>query len=315
MKTERMNARKMHPHSPLTRILWKFYFSLIGIFLLVTPLFYYLTKHYYAEDMEDLVEAIRVGENIPKPDLEADIMMGLMIQYGVILLVLVMAMVLTFRLMQKEQRIYQAQKEFTENASHELQTPLAIIRSKLDLLIQREHDKQSTILIDELYGLTSRMERLNRNLLLLAKIENGQYDISQEVDTSAFVSDLLSGYQSLCPHMELKVDEAGGAKIKANAILLECLINNLVANAIRHSINQENEITISVTPGSLSVTNIGHNKSLAPSTLFLRFHKDDTSKGCGLGLAIVKAIADYHGWTTIYRYKAPAKHCFMIKFS
>ena len=77
--------------------------------------------------------------------------------------------------MQQDKEIYRIQKEFTENASHELQTPISIIRSKLDLLMQEELDERSMNLVSDLYDLNTRMEHLNRNLLLLAKIENSQY--------------------------------------------------------------------------------------------------------------------------------------------
>lgn len=73
------------------------------------------------------------------------------------------------KLMQKDKEIYRIQKEFTENASHELQTPISIIRSKLDLLMQEELDERSMSLVSDLYDLNTRMEHLNRNLLLLAK--------------------------------------------------------------------------------------------------------------------------------------------------
>lgn len=311
-----MKGVSFRPRSPLTRILLKFLLSLVGIFVLATPLFYYLTKYYYAEDMQDLIEAVRAGHEIPELDLEADIMVGMTIQYGVILFVLCIGVVLTFFLMQKEQRIYQAQKEFTENASHELQTPLAIIRSKLDILIQSEHDESSARIIDELYRLNSRMERLNRNLLLLAKIENGQYVIAEEVVVGDFVRGLLSGYQSLYPHCVLRMDKAGCVKVKANVILLECLLNNLAANAIRHTADKKSDIVITLLQDGISVSNPAQGKALDESVLFERFRKGDAGeKGCGLGLAIVKAIADYHGWTVCYRYLSGVRqHCFMVKF-
>lgn len=352
----------MKQRSLLSRILWQFSLRLIGVFLLATPLFYYLTKHFYAEDMEDLIEAVRAGQDIPKLDLEADIMTGVMIQYFVILLVLGVAVLLTLRslthklwkpfehtlrqieqfnltqstlpdlreestrefsrlnqallrLLQRDRRIYQAQKEFTENASHELQTPLAIIRSKLDLLIQTEHDEQTSALIDSLYQLNTRMERLNRNLLLLAKIENGQYQITEDIPLRGFVGSLLEGYHSLCPQIDFQAEAGCHPKVKANAILLECLLNNLVANAIRHTIDSESPITITLNAHSLSVSNFAQGKALDADSLFERFHKGDAGeKGCGLGLAIVKAICDYHRWTIDYRFLPDRCHCFMIKF-
>lgn len=207
-------------------------------FVLTAPLFYLLTKYYYAEDMIDIIEAMSRGEGVPPIDLEQDIMVGMMIQYLFIFCVITTAMFITIRfftkkllvpfddtlrktedfnlaqsdvplfvdtdieefirlnqslgrLMSKDKETYRIQKEFTENASHELQTPLAIIRSKLDLLMQEELGEKEMKLVSDLYQLTMRMGHLNRNLLLLAKIENAQYTTLQEVDVKEMLSESL----------------------------------------------------------------------------------------------------------------------------
>lgn len=348
----------------LQRLVRQFSLCLAAIFLFATPLFYYLTRRYYAEDMEDLIEAVRAGKDIPKPDLEADIMAGMMIQYVVIFVVLAVAVVVTLRflvdrlwrpfertlseierfnlaqseppqlpqertrefsrlnealtrLLQKDKRIYRAQKEFTENASHELQTPLAIVRSRLDLLIQKDFDAETAAAIDELYRLNARMERLNRNLLLLAKIDNGQYEIGQTVQPVGFITGLLPGYRTLYPEVRLETDGDGDlVALRANPILLECLMNNLVVNAIRHTTQSGVPIRIRVAAGRLCVMNPAA-EPLRSEDIFNRFSKgadgNRPSKGCGLGLAIVKAIADYHGWRVDYQY-AEGQHCFSIHY-
>lgn len=207
-------------------------------FVLTAPLFYLLTKYYYAEDMIDIIEAMSRGEGVPPIDLEQDIMVGMTIQYLFIFCVITTAMFITIRfftkkllvpfddtlrktedfnlaqsdvplfvdidieefnrlnqslgrLMSKDKETYRIQKEFTENASHELQTPLAIIRSKLDLLMQEELGEKEMKLVSDLYQLTMRMGHLNRNLLLLAKIENAQYTTLQEVDVKEMLSESL----------------------------------------------------------------------------------------------------------------------------
>lgn len=84
--------------------------------------------------------------------------------------------------MHKSLDSYRVQKEFTENASHELQTPLAIFQSKLDLLLQQQELTESQAeIIQDLYQMTSRISRLNRNLLLLAKIDNAQFAKSENI--------------------------------------------------------------------------------------------------------------------------------------
>lgn len=345
-------------HSLLSQILWQFSLCLIAIFAMATPLFYLLTKHFYAEDMEDLIKAVKAGRDIPAMDLEADIMAGMMIQYFIILAILAIALLLTLRLLtrrlwrpfeqtlgkierydlahsdlphlpeertrefsqlnkaltallKKDRRIYQAQKEFTENASHELQTPLAITRSKLDLLIQTGPGAEASRLIDDLYGLNMRMERLNRNLLLLAKIDNGQYDITGDVDPHECISQLLSGYKAL--YSNITYTATGRCPgVKANTILFECMLNNLVANAIRHTPAGGGAIGITLGRGDISVSNAAGGAPLDAGTMFRRFSKGGQQEaGCGLGLAIVKAICQYHGWGIHYDYRDNT-HCFTV---
>ena len=158
------------------------------LFALAAPAFYYLTKNYYAEDMEDLIEAVQKGEDLPKFDLEEDIMKGIMLQYLLITVLLGVGAVALHRLMSKSIESFQAQKEFTENASHELQTPLAIFQAKLELLLQQPEltSKQAEI-IQDLFQMTSRLSRLNRNLLLLAKIDNKQFDNKEQIRLDSFI--------------------------------------------------------------------------------------------------------------------------------
>lgn len=98
------------------------------------------------------------------------------------------------KLIKDNLKAFQSQKEFTENAAHELQTPLAVFQSKLDMLLQEPSLNQNqAAILQSLYEAASRLSRLNKNLLLLAKIENNQYTIWEEVE----VTGLLNGYSPL----------------------------------------------------------------------------------------------------------------------
>lgn len=342
--------------------------------VLTAPLFYLLTKYYYAEDLIEVIEAAQQKKNIPSIDLEEDIMAGMMLQYLLIFSVLTIAMFITMRfatkklwkpfddtlrktegfnlaqsnvplfedtdieefnrlnlslerLMSKDKETYRIQKEFTENASHELQTPLAIIRSKLDLLMQEKLGEKEMKLVSDLYQMTMRMGHLNRNLLLLAKIENSQYTTLQEVDVVEMLSEFMSLYDALQYKAELKLKDERkdkNKKIQANPILLECLLKNLIVNAIRHS-SSKGDIQIVVSDNDLMVSNeAGNGKPLNTKTLFRRFYSGDSlqsedgssemrKKGNGLGLAIVKAICNFHHWTVEYHFKG-GRHQFVVKF-
>ena len=247
------------------------------------------------------------------------------------------------RLMKKDRETYRIQKEFTENASHELQTPLAIIRSKLDLLMQGKLGEKELKLVSDLYQLTMRIGHLNRNLLLLAKIENAQYTTLQEVDVAEMLSESLPLYEALQNGTTLKLVDENDAntkdigysyhhhlKVQANPVLLECLLKNLIVNAIRHS-PSKGEIQLIVGNHQLIVSNDSidrkNGKPLDSKTLFQRFRSDDNQqsspntpsieaprqKGNGLGLAIVKAICDFHHWSIEYHFE-DGKHQFIVHF-
>ena len=333
-------------------------------FLLTAPVFYLLTKYYYAEDMIDVIEAMERGQGIPPLDLEKDIMAGMMLQFLLIFIVISIALFFTLRfatkrlwqpfddtlqkaeqfslaqseiplfaetdiqefarlnhslgqLMKKDQDTYRIQKEFTENASHELQTPLAIIRSKLDLLMQENLQEGQMRLVSELYELTMRMGHLNRNLLLLAKIDNAQYSALEDVDLAALIADSLPRYETLQNDKSLRIDDRRndrGKKLLANSALLECLLKNLIVNALRHA-KPNAEVAIRIDDSCLAVSNESiDGKPLNAESLFRRFRSGDVGqKGNGLGLAIVKAICDFHHWTVEYKFEA-RRHHFIVTF-
>lgn len=247
------------------------------------------------------------------------------------------------RLMKKDRETYRIQKEFTENASHELQTPLAIIRSKLDLLMQGKLGEKELKLVSDLFQLTMRIGHLNRNLLLLAKIENAQYTTLQEVDVAEMLSESLPLYEALQNGTTLKLVDENDTntkdigysyhhhlKVQANPVLLECLLKNLIVNAIRHS-PSKGEIQFIVGNHQLIVSNDSidrkNGKPLDSKTLFQRFRSSDNQqsspntpsieaprqKGNGLGLAIVKAICDFHHWSIEYHFE-DGKHQFIVNF-
>lgn len=351
--------------SLLYKTLKQFLFCTIVCFILTAPLFYLLTKYFYAEDMIDLIQAVEQGESIPKLDLEKDIIAGMMLQFLLIFTVISLALFITLRfitkkmwqpfddtlrkaenfnlaqseipvfmktsifefnllnktlemLMRKDKEIYQIQKEFTENASHELQTPIAIIRNKLDLLMQENLTENQMMIISDLYSLTVRMGHLNKDLLLLAKIENSQYAVNEKIDVIKLLSESLPLYDSVLNGMKLCITDHRKQRdenITANPNLMECLLKNLIVNAIRYSPAKSN-IDIDVMDTGISVTNTSVNSApLDTRTLFSRFHSGNLQqKGNGLGLAIVKAICDYHHWNITYHFEN-GNHIFVIDFN
>lgn len=217
------------------------------------------------------------------------------------------------KLIEHNVSVYKTQKEFTENASHELQTPLAILKNKLDILLQNQDltEKQYQI-AEEMNRALSRSSRINKNLLLLAKIDNKQFDS----ETFHLNEVLNQSLEILQEHFEqknisVKTKISDNVKVNGNIGLTEVLINNLILNAIRHTpIN--GSISIKLNNSVFEVSNSGTEK-LNSDLLFKRFSRfSKDNNGSGLGLAIVQEICKSQNWTIDYRFENN-NHIFSVK--
>jgi signal transduction histidine kinase len=211
---------------------------------------------------------------------------------------------------------YLNQKEFTENASHEMQTPLAIFQSKLELLMQTSPlDEEQAELIDDMANASQRMGKLNKSLILLTRIENLQF---AETELILLAVILEKNIQQLQPQAEgkqitIRSDIQGNLLLEANRSLLEILVSNLLSNAIRHNF-YAGTIEITLVKDRLIVANMGKPGSLDPKQIFRRFHKESVDAGSiGLGLEIVRQIGHLYGWTIEYAYKS-GLHTFTVQF-
>lgn len=192
---------------------------------------------------------------------------------------------------------YRILKEFTENASHETQTPLAIIRSKLDLVIQEEGlSVNQSEALKSVYAGIHRLSKLNMSLLLLAKIENQQFANTENIDMQEKLKEKLWQFHELWEGNKLNVVEnTEPASLIANPELIDVLLNNLLSNAVRHSADG-GEIQVILKPGMLRISNTSTGNELDAKKLFSRFYKEaQHSQNNGLGLSIVKQICDHSG--------------------
>lgn len=214
-------------------------------------------------------------------------------------------------------KIYKQQKEFIENASHELQTPLAVFQSQLDILLQEpDLTEKHVSIIQSLYSVSSRLTRLNKNLLLLAKIDNAQFKDLQEIDFVEFLDKPLQHFSYLAEDNDLKisVNIYEPLIVNANKVLLESLINNLIVNAIRHNINKNGNVLVEVKDNTLIVSNTGEAKALDVEKIFKRFNRiSEEKKGNGLGLSIIYQICKFHKWDLEYQFKG-GFHIFIVRF-
>lgn len=217
------------------------------------------------------------------------------------------------KLLESNIAVFRQQKEFTENASHELQTPLAIIKSKLDVLLQNEAiTPEQSALMEEINHALSRVSRINKNLLLLAKLENQQFLDKQSIELSAPLQEILQLLSGLIAERSVKFEKTEICKVEANGMLLEIMLTNLLMNAIRHT-TPNAEIKILLTKTQLSITNTGQY-ALDSGKIFKRFSTaSQQTPGTGLGLSIVKEICNRYAWKISYQF-ASAQHTFTIIF-
>lgn len=220
------------------------------------------------------------------------------------------------KLIEHNVSVYKTQKEFTENASHELQTPLAIIKNKLDILLQNEDltEKQYHI-TEEINRALTRSARINKNLLLLAKIENFQFAESESLLMSEILHQNIEVFQEHFDQkgISLRTKIADGITIKGNRTLAETLINNFLINIVRHT-QSHGTANIELTQKKMIISNSGF-AALNKDTLFKRFSRASTdNNGSGLGLAIIKEICIHQQWNLEYHFDNNY-HVFSISFS
>ena len=208
---------------------------------------------------------------------------------------------------------YANQKQFIENASHELQTPLAITMNKLELLAEegRLNAKQSGLISSAISNL-ARLQRLNQSLLLLSKIENKQFPGLTAVNINLLIHRLLDDFNDEISFRQLTVElqEATECIWQMHPDLADIMISNLIRNSISHN-HPGGSITILIQQSSIMLKNSGKTDHLDEREIFRRFVKGRSSASTGIGLAIVKAIADLYGFHISYAFDA--EHIFIIR--
>lgn len=212
--------------------------------------------------------------------------------------------------------IYESQKQFIADASHELQTPVAISINKLELLVERNGlEDEVAAAIGEVIGHMERLKKLNRALLLISKIENRQYAPDEEqVDLNAMTKKLLDNFMDMMEFKELKLvlREDAPLRFPMNGYLAEVLLTNLLKNAIFHNIPQ-GELHVWLKPDAILIENTGVAAPLNASRIFERFYKESSDKHSnGLGLYIAKSIAGMYGITLRYHYQD--RHVFSLEY-
>jgi signal transduction histidine kinase len=219
-------------------------------------------------------------------------------------------------LINKNLIIYENQREFIENAAHELQTPIAVFQAKIDTLIQRtDVTKEQSELLGSLNESVAKLKKLNKNILLLSKIDKNQFNDTSTFAINDIIQNQLEFFTEQAKQKNIKITNnlQNACIVTANIGLTEVLVSNLFLNAIKHNI-PNGEISVLIKNNQLSLSNSGNNNPLNINKLFERFSKmNSDSSGNGLGLAIIKKIAKQNKWKINYQFQ-DNQHVFLIDF-
>ena len=218
---------------------------------------------------------------------------------------------------ERSEQLYEQQKLFIGNASHEMQTPLAVCRNRLEMLVDDAHALTGEQLgeIAKVQRTLDYLVRLNRSLLLLSKIDNGQFPEAEEVDVNALVRRTAEDMEEIYAYRSMRfalVDE-GPLTARMNPSLAGSVVANLLKNAFVHG-DEGGEVTVRVAPRRFTVCNSGAGGPLDAGRIFDRFYQGTKKEGStGLGLAVVDAVCRLYGLKVSYSYKE-GRHCFAVDF-
>jgi len=198
---------------------------------------------------------------------------------------------------------YKEQKEYTENVSHEIQTPLAIISAKADELLQSENLKKTELeQLEIIMNTTTRLAKINQALILLTKIDNRFYTNEESIPLLKLINEKLNFFKDLLSEkkVKLKLDINSSYTLLMNSYLADTLFLNLIKNAIMHNI-VNGEIIIKLDSSTLSIINTGQELNIT-GDIFKRFIRSENKDSLGIGLSIVKKICGYYSIPISYNF-------------
>ena len=201
---------------------------------------------------------------------------------------------------------FQIEKQFTQNASHELQTPITVIKTSLESLLQspnlQEEDYRD---IDTILKNTNKLSRINQAVVLLSRIRSYYNDNVESININSMIVNLKEDFEERLEHAQIIVTNHFEQELnfQMNRTLCEIMISNLLSNAIRYNL-KPGEINCTIKDNTLRIANPGKILNKKPEELFDRFSRDNNNPdSLGLGLSIVKMICEYSGLSVDYFHK------------
>lgn len=275
----------------LTESLVTMYLILLAAVLIIG----FLTSYYVLRPFNDTLDAIK-SFSLTKPDEQIILPNSNVVEFKRLNNFLI-------DMTNKVRSDYQSLKEFSENASHEIQTPIAIVQSKLEVLMDGDNLTEEQIQqLSFTQSTIKRLSHLGNALSLITKIDNREFVDEATIDLSRTLEQMLEEFKELIELKGIKkVDEiAEGVTVQADHVLIELLLTNLINNAIRHNW-EGGELKVDLKANGLKIVNTGPQLQIPAGELFRRFKKSNQSaKSMGLGLAIVKKICEYYNYELKY---------------
>lgn len=216
----------------------------------------------------------------------------------------------------KIQKDYRNLKQFTEDVSHEMQTPLAILQVKIETLMndvnisEEQFNNFSSFQVD-----ISRLKQLNKKLIILAKIDNNQFSTTETISINKLLQESIANFVELAG-VDIQLEASNEMNVIMDNSLAIILCNNLLSNAVKHN-KDSNQIIVKIENSIMHITNSGDEALSHPDQLFDRFYKESKkSDSTGLGLSIVKKICNYYGFAPSYNFcENEHQHNFQIDFN
>lgn len=245
------------------------------------------------------LDELRVNKQTPPLDVEPDILEFRKLSDALL------------RSARRNAEAYEQQSLFIGHASHELQTPIAVVQNRLEILAN-EPDLSEDQLVQVLKAQSTieGLSKLNKTLLLLAKIENSQFPDDVVIDINQLIRSLAADFKEAYAYLEIRqrTETDGNLLVRMNETLASVLISNLIKNAYSHNI-RGGEIIIHVRPQGVVVSNSASSGALNPDYIFKRFYRENKKEGsAGLGLSLVDSIAKLYGMEVVYQFEGRMHH-------
>lgn len=206
------------------------------------------------------------------------------------------------QMMERINDLFQKEKQFIANVSHELLTPISVLKNRFENLLQNESidDEGIDKIVSSLKTL-DLLKRIIHNLLLISKIDNHQFESKETISINSVVYEIITELEDRVEEKQILIDNklTEDFVFHGNKTLIHIMLHNLILNAIKYNVKKGNVIISSQDKQDEFIINISDTgigmSSQQQVVIFDRFSRVSfDQEGQGLGLAIVESIAKFH---------------------